>query len=65
VPPRNDAALTSASSKLLQDEHLRQAMGVAGAHRVREHFSAERIVKEPLELYRCVCMYAQVENARA
>jgi glycosyltransferase involved in cell wall biosynthesis len=37
--------------RLLTDEDLRQRMGQAGCRRVREHFSAERVVPMYEECY--------------
>jgi glycosyltransferase involved in cell wall biosynthesis len=54
VPPRNDAALAGAIVRLLQEAPLREKFGDAGYRRVREHFSAERMVSEVLEVYRRV-----------
>jgi glycosyltransferase involved in cell wall biosynthesis len=62
VPPRDDASLAKAIVMLLKDERLRQAMGAAGARRVREHFSAERMVQETLKLYERVALHAHVEE---
>jgi glycosyltransferase involved in cell wall biosynthesis len=61
VPPRDDQALAAAIVSLLQDEPRRRALGEAGARRVRERFSAERMVQETLELYRRVTLHAHVE----
>jgi glycosyltransferase involved in cell wall biosynthesis len=61
VPPRDDAALAAAIIRLLKDAPLRHAMGAAGARRVQEHFSSERMVQDTLDLYRRVCLHAHVE----
>src|SRR3954466_15620797 len=61
VPPRDDAALAAAIVKMLKDPALRGAMGEAGMRRVREHFSAERMVQDTLDVYRRVAMHAHVE----
>jgi L-malate glycosyltransferase len=63
VPPRDDAALADAIVRLLKNAELRQAMGAAGERRVRDQFSAERMVQDTLELYRRVCLHAHVETA--
>jgi L-malate glycosyltransferase len=63
VPPRDDEALAAAIIRLLNNPHLRATMGAAGERRVREHFSAERMVQDTLDLYRRVCMHAHVESA--
>jgi L-malate glycosyltransferase len=52
VPPRDDGALAGAIVRLLSDAALRQRMGAAGLSRVRERFSAERMVQETLAVYR-------------
>src|SRR5207245_9593057 len=54
VPPRDHEAMAEAIVKLLSDEQARRAMGAAGLARVREHFSAERMVQDTLEIYRRV-----------
>ncbi len=62
VPPRDDRALAAAIVTLLKDRQKRIAMGAAGERRVREHFSAERMVQDTLDLYRRVCLHAHVET---
>ena len=61
VPPRDDQALAAAIVTLLKDEPRRRAMGEAGERRVRERFSAERMVQNTLDLYRRVRQHAHVE----
>ena len=61
VPPRDDAALAAAIVTLLKDPSRRASMGAAGARRVREQFSVERMVQDTLALYKRVCMHAHVE----
>ncbi len=51
VPPRNHEAMAQAIVRLLTDAPLRRTMGEAGLARVREHFSAERMVQETLHVY--------------
>ncbi len=51
VPPRDDHALAEAIVKLLRDPDLRGRMGEAGLVRVREHFSAERMVRDTVAVY--------------
>jgi glycosyltransferase involved in cell wall biosynthesis len=51
VPPRDDRALAAAVVRLLRDEALRARMGAAGLARVRNHFSAERMVRDTLAVY--------------
>jgi glycosyltransferase involved in cell wall biosynthesis len=61
VPPRDHEAMADAIVRLLTDAKARRAMGAAGQARVREHFSAERVVQDTLEIYRRVAMHAHVE----
>jgi glycosyltransferase involved in cell wall biosynthesis len=63
VPPRDDAAMAAAVVRLLRDQRLRTAMGAAGERRVREMFSAERMVQDTLAVYRRVCTRAHVATA--
>jgi glycosyltransferase involved in cell wall biosynthesis len=51
VPPRDHHALAEALVRLLNDAALRQRLGRAGLARVREHFTAERMVRETLAMY--------------
>jgi L-malate glycosyltransferase len=51
VPPRDHEALARAIIALLRDERAREAMGAEGLLRVRERFSAERMVHETLGVY--------------
>jgi len=61
VPPRDHEAMAAALVTLLTDERARRAMGAAGEARVREHFSAERMVQDTLEIYRRVALHPHVE----
>jgi glycosyltransferase involved in cell wall biosynthesis len=61
VPPRDHEALAAAIVRLLGDERLRQAMGAAGHARVRDRFSAERMVRDTLQIYRRVAVHAHAE----
>ncbi|HEY2433787.1 MAG TPA: glycosyltransferase [Vicinamibacterales bacterium] len=61
TPPRDPEALAAAIVRLLEDPALRAAMGAAGARRVRERFSSERMVQDTLDLYKRVCMHTHVE----
>ena len=61
VPPRNHDAMAAALVTLLADQEARRAMGAAGQARVRERFSAERMVHDTLAVYRRVAMHAHVE----
>jgi L-malate glycosyltransferase len=61
VPPRDHEAMANAIIRLLTDEGARRAMGAAGEARVRERFSAERMVQDTLAVYRRVALHAHVE----
>jgi L-malate glycosyltransferase len=61
VPPRDSEALARAITALLRDEHAQQVMGAEGLLRVRERFSAERMVQDTLAVYRRVAEHAHVE----
>ena len=51
VPPRDTQALARAISTLLKDGARRERMGRAGLDRVRQIFSADRMVERTLEVY--------------
>lgn len=51
VPPKDDAALAAAITRLLKDEPLRRAMGARASARAREQFSLERTVEDTTALY--------------
>jgi glycosyltransferase involved in cell wall biosynthesis len=51
VPIRDSAALTAAASRLLEDEDLALALGLAGKRRVSELFSLEGSVHQTEHLY--------------
>jgi glycosyltransferase involved in cell wall biosynthesis len=61
VPPRDHEAMAEAIVRLLADADARRAMGAAGEARVREHFSAERMVQDTLAVYRRVALQSHVE----
>lgn len=52
VPPRDADALAGAIKRLLEDKHLRQAMGEEGRRRVERHFTWEEAARKTLEVYR-------------
>ena len=54
VPPRDAESLAAAIVTLLTDEPMRVRMGAAGLARVRADFSAERMVRDTLAVYRRV-----------
>jgi glycosyltransferase involved in cell wall biosynthesis len=51
VPPRDAEAMAGAIVRLLTNEALRRRIGDAGLARVRNRFSAERMVQETLGVY--------------
>ncbi len=52
VPPGDPEALAGALIRLCEDAGLRRRLGLAGYRRVREHFSADRMVDETIAIYR-------------
>jgi glycosyltransferase involved in cell wall biosynthesis len=62
VPPRDHAAMAAAIAKLLNDAALRERMGAAGRARAVERFSADRMLKETLSVYRRVAMHPHREE---
>ena len=54
VPPRDHQAMATAIVRLLKDHQLRMRMGNAGSARVRQKFSAERMVQGTLRVYESV-----------
>ena len=56
VPPRDDARWPTRSCALLKDAALRQRMGNAGLARAQTRFSAERMLKETLRVYKRVAL---------
>jgi glycosyltransferase involved in cell wall biosynthesis len=61
VPPRDHPALSEAIVRLLTDAPLRERLGAAGLERVRERFSAERMVRETLGVYARVRGWSHVQ----
>ncbi len=51
VPPREPQALAAAIDELASDPRRREQLGEAGAARVHEVFSVERLVRQTLEVY--------------
>ena len=51
VPPRHHEAMADAIVSLLNNEPRRRAMGTAGLARVRQRFTAERMVMDTLRVY--------------
>jgi glycosyltransferase involved in cell wall biosynthesis len=62
VPPRDHDAMAAAIVKLLKDPQLRARMGAAGLHRVRQKFSADRMVKDTLRVYQRVALHPHQEQ---
>jgi glycosyltransferase involved in cell wall biosynthesis len=60
VPPRDHDAMADAIVRLLTDAEARRTMGAAGQSRVREHFSADRMVQDTLGVYRRVAMHPHI-----
>lgn len=52
IQPRSPVALAGAIRRLVEDAHLRQAMGRAGRERVEQAFSADRHAAAVLDVYR-------------
>jgi rhamnosyl/mannosyltransferase len=52
VPPEDPKALSGAMNKLLQNSGLRQSMGKKAKARYRLIFTADRMVKSYVKLYR-------------
>ena len=65
VPPRDHQAMASAIVRLLNDADLRARMGAAGLRRVRQKFSAERMVQNTLRVYQRVAMHPHQEMMNA
>ena len=61
VPPRDHEALARAIVTLLKDPNKRRQFGSAGLARVRERFSAERMVQETVRVYQRVAKRAHEE----
>jgi glycosyltransferase involved in cell wall biosynthesis len=63
VPPKDHDALARAIVRLLKDRPLRAKMAAAGLARVRERFSAERMVQDTLTVYQRVAQVPHREDA--
>ena len=51
IPARDEEALTTAMTRIAEDEALRQRLGPAGKAYVTEHFAADRTVRDLHEAY--------------
>lgn len=51
VPPSNVMALTESLRLLILDPKRRRAMGTEGRHRIREHFTVDRMVEQIAAIY--------------
>jgi glycosyltransferase involved in cell wall biosynthesis len=61
VPPRDHEAMAAALVKLLKDPALAKRMGSAGFARVRQQFSAVKMLKETLRVYERVALHPHSE----
>jgi len=62
VPPRDPAAMAAAIVRLLKDPVLARRMGSAGFGRVRQQFSAVKMLKETLRVYERVALHPHSED---
>jgi glycosyltransferase involved in cell wall biosynthesis len=62
VQPRDHAAMAAAIVKLLNDRSLRERLGAAGRTRAVREFSADRMLKETLKVYRRVTLHPHQER---
>ena len=62
VPPKDAEALAAALVRLLKDPGARRRMGDAGLARVRDRFSAERMVQDTLVVYERVAQRPHEEQ---
>jgi glycosyltransferase involved in cell wall biosynthesis len=62
VPPRDHAAMAAAIVRLLKDPDLARRMGSAGFTRVRQRFSAVKMLKETLRVYERVALHPHSED---
>jgi L-malate glycosyltransferase len=62
VPPKDHQALADAIVMLLNDAAMRKRLGSAGLARVRERFSADRMLQDTLGVYQRVAMHPHQEE---
>ena len=62
VPPRDDRAMAEAIVTLLKDSARSAQMGAAGLARAQSMFSAERMLKETLRVYKRVAIKGHEEQ---
>lgn len=55
VPPKDEHALATALTTLLNDEALRIRLGQAGKRRLQQVFSVDQMVRKTVDVYRAVC----------
>jgi glycosyltransferase involved in cell wall biosynthesis len=54
VPPADPSALAVAINQLLDDQSLRQSLGLAGVRRAKQEFGLDTMLNRTLQLYRTV-----------
>jgi glycosyltransferase involved in cell wall biosynthesis len=62
VAPRDHEAMADAIVRLLKDEGLRKRMGRAARARAESLFSADRMVRETLRIYKRIGMHPHQET---
>jgi glycosyltransferase involved in cell wall biosynthesis len=62
VPPRDHQAMAGAIVKLLKEPALQQRLGTAGRARVRDRFSADRMLRDTLRVYQRVALHPHQED---
>ena len=62
VPPKDPDALARALVTLLKDAGLREKLGAAGLARVRDRYTAERMVQDTLGVYQRVALHPHHEE---
>ena len=63
VPPSDPQALSDSIIQLLSNQEIAAAMGEAGRKRFETHFTAERMTKETIEVYKRVASDLQYMRA--
>jgi glycosyltransferase involved in cell wall biosynthesis len=57
VPPRDHQAMADAIVQLLKEPALQERLGTAGRARVRDRFSADRMLRDTLRVYQRVALH--------